>query len=323
MFKDLLTQPNTHLPFAVGTGLTCLDAVEDTNGGPHRLFMGGSCTNVLLILQTLGWQAAPIGQIGSDRAGDAVIEDIRRWPMTLDFLFQRDEVSTPIFVERVTPGGHSFSRECRSCGKTFSHFTPLTVSEMQGVIEQLPEQIDVCHVERVCESSLFLMQECKRRDALIHFDPNRTGDKAIFEECLQKADVLKYSHEKLPQLSESTLPKNITLQIETCGVTGLRYRFNPSGLKKDNWRNLPAAPCENFKDAAGSGDWLSATIVDSIGRGGTEHLHSLAQDEIEAILNRAMACSAQNCSYEGARGSLYTSVPILTGDDFCPYCGKS
>ena len=61
----------------------------------------------------------------------------------------------------------------------------------------------------------------------------------------------------------------------------------------------------DFVDACGSGDWLSATIINDLLNENIRSLESLTDGILEAALFRAQVNSAQNLAFAGARGSMY------------------
>ena len=72
---DLQIRKHKDSNLAMGTGFVALDIVE----GRSSTFgaAGGSCGNVMAMLAWMGWNSAPIGRLGTDAAGDYVIEEFR------------------------------------------------------------------------------------------------------------------------------------------------------------------------------------------------------------------------------------------------------
>ena len=95
----------------VGTGLICLDAVASQKH-VYKVFAGGSCLNVFVILNTLGWQVYPVGMIGRDTPASFILQDLRHWNVDTSFIFQNPRSTTPVYVQTITEQGHSFSSQC-------------------------------------------------------------------------------------------------------------------------------------------------------------------------------------------------------------------
>ena len=61
---------------------------------------------------------------------------------------------------------------------------------------------------------------------------------------------------------------------------------------------------EDIVDAAGSGDWCTATLIHRMGRTGAEPFTRSTGSAIEAALQDGQAAAAVNCGFRGARGAM-------------------
>ncbi len=310
-------QNNNHPPLIVGTGLICLDAIEPPNNGYYTLFAGGSCLNPLIILSTRGWHGFPIGMIGQDKAGDYVMNDTSAWPIDQRYILQRKDIQTPLYIQQIDNDGHRFIHTSPS-GKRYPSYEPLDTETMKQICDELPSNIDVCLIERVSPASIELIRACKARGAMVYLELNRTGEQNEFVECLKHADVFKYSQEKLSEIHELTDTFQIPLEIKTKGKEGLAYRHWQKTTYSE-WHHLPSILSENIIDAAGAGDWLTATLIDVIGKGGSKGFKAIPSDLYADYLNQGQQKSVENCKYIGARGLLYKNKIPLRGIGFCPY----
>jgi fructokinase len=134
------------------------------------------------------------------------------------------------------------------------------------------------------------------------FEPAGVDEPRLFDEAVAAAHILKYSNERLPRLADSTpRPEHLLLEIETCGLAGLRYRL-PAREHWD-WRHLKAIPAPYVADTAGAGDWCTSGFlfqVASVGRAGLERA---SPADLEGGLRFGQAAAAVACGYEGARGA--------------------
>lgn len=306
-----------HSPLIAGTGLICLDAIEPSNDGHYTLFAGGSCLNPLIILSTLGWHVFPIGKIGQDKAGDYVMQDMSAWPIDQRYVLQRKDTQTPLYIQQITEDGHRFIHTSPS-GKLYPSYEPLDTETMRRICDELPSKIDVCLIERVSPASIELILACKARGSMIYLELNRTGEQNEFVECLKQADVFKYSEEKLSGIHEITDTFQIPVEIKTKGSKGLAYRHWQESAYSE-WHHLAPILSDNLVDAAGAGDWLTATLIDAIGKGGREGFKTISSDLYAAYLNQGQRTSVENCKYIGARGLLYKNKIPIRGKGFCPY----
>ncbi len=307
---------------AIGTGLICLDAIEDRDRRTYLLAAGGSCLNVLVILHWLGWDTTIVGQVGADRAGDSVLKYLGRLGIERRFVHRRSTLGTPIYIERVAKERHTFSHACPDCHRKFADFEPVSEETVRNALAETASSPQVGYIDRVSPASVTLAESCKRRGALVYFEPNRIGDKRVFHQCLEQADILKYSREKLPGLKDAPETQAVPLAIETAGSEGLSYRWQ--GVNDHQpWRRISGAHCERFVDAAGAGDWLSAAILNRIVTNEQEAFRETKASAVHSALVDAQEVAASACETLGARGGMYEENPLETGDDFCPYCVPS
>ncbi|MCJ7656031.1 MAG: hypothetical protein MUO97_12185, partial [Dehalococcoidia bacterium] len=148
----------------------------------------------------------------------------------------------------------------------------------------------------------------KNSGAIVIFEPSRIRNDGIFEECLEIADIVKYSHEKKGYFRRALERVIVPLEIETLGSEGIRYRSG-NDTRYREWNTMPAYRIGNgIKDTAGSGDWCTAGIIHAICRFGRRHFENITHDDIQNAINFGQALAALNCHYIGARGLMY-NVP--------------
>lgn len=297
-------------PVCVGTGLVALDVV--INGSPEsppRLWAGGSCGNVLAILSYLRWESYPIARLGNDEAATKLLNDLEGCKVRTSLITQSVSGSTPIIIEKLsmTRNGtprHHFEWICPNCGTWLPKYKPVLAKSVEKIINEMPK-CQVFYFDRVTRSSIELAKANKTQGALIVFEPSGIKDKKLFSECLQIADIIKYSHERLGKTQELTQDISVPLEIETFGAEGLRYRLGCKDKRKIKWKTMLAYPVKKLKDAAGSGDWCSAGIIHLLGYDGRKSFEESNEKDIHSALSFGQALAALNCYYEGARGSMY------------------
>jgi fructokinase len=305
------------LPFAVngnkqvcsGTGLVALDVVYGINPqvGP-RIWAGGSCGNVLAILAYLGWHSIPVARLRHDSFARKLIDDLSQWEVDTSLICQEDTGATPIIIQKIISDGHGAPRHrfeftCPNCQSWLPRFRPIRARDVDHIVDEMP-QSSVFYLDRVTAGTLELARRNRERGALIVFEPSNIGDRRLFSKCLQITDILKYSHDRLGCYEELSRDINVTLQIETLGSEGLRYRRNKSNCQ-DNWKHIRSFSVSGVKDAAGSGDWCTAGLIHYLHVNERNELFDIHDKEIEEALYYGQALAALNCLYEGARGSMY------------------
>ena len=154
------------------------------------------------------------------------------------------------------------------------------------------------YFDRVSPASLRLAEKARNRGALVVFEPSSADAESKFQRAVDLCHVLKYSQERLGHLPDLPYPASPALIVETRGEAGLRYRW------EGRWSQLDAFPVEDIIDAAGSGDWCTATLIHRLGRIGAEPFTRSTDSAIEAALQDGQAAAAVNCGFHGARGAM-------------------
>jgi sugar/nucleoside kinase (ribokinase family) len=317
--SDLVQQPKkaTNLPAAFGTGLIALDVILDA-ASPRELVMaaGGTCGNVLAILSYLGWATFPVARLNGDAASEIVRADLKRWGVSLDFSSQTPTTATPIIVQTIRRDRHGspvhrFSLVCPVCGAWFPPFRAITRTAAYELIAALaatePSDFEprVFYFDRVSRGALILAEAFAARGAVIVFEPASVSDAKLFDEALSAAHILKYSHERLPNLAErQPAGRTLFLEIETRGSEGLRYRS--SLLQSQAWLTLPAVRAPQVVDTAGAGDWCTAGLLSQLAVTGMSGLADARPCDLAVGLRFGQAAAAIACGYVGARGAMYS-----------------
>ena len=298
-------------PIVVGTGLFALDVV--INGDPNlnpKLLAGGSCGNVLTILSYLGWKSYPIARLGNDIAAKEIKDDLQKFNVKLDFVENDENVCTPIIVEKICMHRngmptHRFLWVCPNCGKWLPRYRAVLVKTGRCLISKIPNA-KLFYFDRVSPGALELASNAKKQGALIVFEPPSINNKDLFNKAVQLSHVVKYTYKRANCLEKLFIKSLPILIVETLGAEGLRYRYKSSRRKRPKrWKSLPAFQVNNFRDAAGSGDWCTAGMLHLIGKNGANGLKKLSENCIVEALQFGQALAALNCRFEGARGGMY------------------
>ena len=298
------------MPVAAGTGLIALDVVIHTDAKePPRLYAGGTCGNVLAILSYLGWVSHPVARLNGDEASRYVLSDLRRWGVHTEFARTRPTADTPIVIQRFrrTADGevlHRFLWTCPNCGAWLPGYRPVHSAATGRILTKL-RQPNVFFFDRVSRAAIVLAKAYAERGVLVVFEPSGGGEPRLFREALSHAHILKYSNERMNELSGLNNATSPLLVVETLGSEGLRFRSRLPSCRTDGWRRIDACKVTSLKDPAGAGDWCTAGIVHVLGRAGIAGLHAVNETDLKRALDFGQALAAWNCQYEGARGGMY------------------
>lgn len=297
-------------PIAFGTGLIALDiVVTDQYGVRPRLWAGGTCGNVLLILAYLGWRTYPIAALGNDLAAQRVLEDMKRFRVNTRFLRRSAARHTPIVVEKIRTLGpraprHHFVWTCPKCGAWLPGYQAVLARDAREIVPRMAAP-SVFFFDRVSRGALELARASAEHGAVVVFEPSGIRDERLFLEAVELSHIVKYSHERLGHLQNSTRYKPPILEIETLGRDGLRYRCRPKPRVDEPWRQMDAYPIRELRDSAGAGDWCTAGIIHALAAEGVKQLRETSRERVEDALRLGQALSAVKCRYEGARGPMY------------------
>jgi len=298
------------VPTVVGTGLIALDVVVNhaTKAAP-KVFAGGTCGNVLTILSYLGWLSYPVARMDCDAASKHVLADFQKWGVQTDLCKCLPSVETPIVIQNIrrAPDGHNihrFSFTCPNCGAWLPGFKPVTTPTVEVVLARV-SQPKVYFFDRLSRAAVNLAKAYSDQGALIVFEPSGLGDPKLFQEVLQIVHVLKYSNERLNEMSDLHFAQTPLLTVETLGNEGLRYRSSIRGCKSSDWASLNAFSVKQVVDTAGAGDWCTAGLIHLLGTQGAAGFAKTSSSSLRDALLFGQALAAWNCQFEGARGGMY------------------
>lgn len=139
----------------------------------------------------------------------------------------------------------------------------------------------------------------KEKGSVIFFEPSsRGGDVKRFNQCVEVADVIKFSDQRIKDVEQFESYKD-KLFIQTQGAKGLSYRLN------SGWKHLEPVANDKVVDTAGAGDWTAAALINNLFKNKVMFgICNLLESDLETALNEAQKVGAESCSYEGARGMM-------------------
>ena len=294
-------------PICTGTGLVALDVIFSDKEKQPNFLAGGSCGNVLTILSYMGWSSYPIVRLGDDAEGKRIIEDIKKWKVKTKFIEKESGTDSPRIIERIFGGEkpkHRFYTKCEH-GKWLPSRKTFLLKSLEHIQNKIPKS-NVFYFDRATPSAYEIAVHLKNQGTIIVFEPPKfLQDDKTFLKCLKIANVVKHCYEQANDTEQSGI--NISLEIQTKGEEGLQYKAK--FLKQRNWKKLSAIPTDNLIDAAGSGDWLTAGLIDMLRT--HKSLEQVTEEKLEDALNFGQTLASLNCSFVGARGMMY----YLTKDE--------
>lgn len=297
-------------PICVGAGLLALDIIMNGNPkAPLKIYAGGSCGNVLTILSFLNWDSFPVARLKKNNASKKLLSDLINWKVNISLITQTPDGSTPIIIQRIKKDKngntvHTFQFRNPDNGEWLPSYKPVLGSEVESLTEKSPIP-SVYYFDRVNRSSIDLAKYYKEKGAVIFFEPSSMNESKQFEECLNVADIIKFSHERIKNYASLYPNQRVPLEIQTLGKDGVSYRFSHQ-LKSVKWTTVSSYKISYVVDSAGSGDWFSAGVISKIARSGSKGFKKCKEESINKALKYGQALGALNCFFDGARGLMYS-----------------
>lgn len=287
----------------VGAGLISLDVlIRDGQKVPVSFYVGGTCGNVMMILSHMGWDTYPIARLDGTKDARRILDDMEKNHVHTDFISTNDG-KTPVIVQRnfVNKDGiptHKFESR-NNIGRFYLDFKPLTLKQANQVLDNIGIVPKVFFFDRVAPAILKLATKYKEKGSVIFFEPSsRGGNVDLFDKCVEVADIVKFSDQRIKDLKQFDLYKG-KLFIQTRGARGLSYRLNT------DWIHIEPVMNENVVDTAGAGDWTAAALINNLYKDkALFKISGILESDLEAALNEAQKVGAESCSYEGARGMM-------------------
>jgi len=308
------TRTNAERKGIAGIGLIALDILLQNDSGVSSVAAGGTCGNVMAILSLLGWNASPVGRLMPDTCADTISTDLKAWGVNTSFLNLAPHAVAPAIVERLRLDSagipfHSFTFSCPWCGERLPSYQPVTIPSIRAATEALLDN-DVLFVDRASPGAVELALQFHAHGKIIVFEPSSSRVDHLFHKLLSISNVVKYSHERFPELEELVWPKERKLEVQTLGRGGLRFRTARQG-RVSAWQHLSAPVSKTVVDTCGAGDWATAGLIELLCKEGLGSLMGMSKEGVLNALGFAQRLGSWNCGYAGARGSMYTMSRTL------------
>ena len=242
---------------------------------PEGLFLGGAPFNVACHLRATGTPVAMVSRIGSDRLGKEVLRRAARYGVSTDLIQVDTELATGfVRVDIDTSGNPSYEILAPAAWDAIETNDELVARAQNAraiVFGTLAQRNTTSHQT---------IRALWKTEALIVFDVNLRApfeDRAIVEESLQRADVVKLSAEELTQVAEwfdlrGEFEARIRALASTFGCDVVCVTRGSKGaalLHGDAFTEHPGYEVE-VKDTVGAGDAFLAVLLAGLLSGATD-----------------------------------------------------
>lgn len=140
---------------------------------------------------------------------------------------------------------------------------------------------------------------------LIYFEPESDADKKKFLKAVEVSDIVKFSHEKVDDLSFFEQYKD-KLFIRTMGAEGLE--FNLCGV---GWVKVASVANDNVVDWKGAGDWTTSQFIACLCEREVLSIDQMKIDSIQECLEISCKTASRSVSFMGSKGMIDAEMKII------------
>lgn len=265
--------------------------------------VGNTCGNVATILPYLGVQTFPIGHFDLSEQGLKIKADLQRYGADVRFVENSESGGTTLLRcthkrDKMT-GEHTTSFRATSPGSRFPKRRFIRVrDEAPAFIEALDFVPDVFFFDAAEAGLRYLASELRQRGTLVYFEPESDADKKKFTKAIEVSDIIKFSHEKVGDLSfVEQYPDK--LFIRTMGAEGLEFNLCGKG-----WVKVASVQNDNVVDWEGAGDWTTSQFIACICERDMLSISQMTTDSVKESLEIACKTASRSVSYLGSKGMI-------------------
>ena len=265
--------------------------------------VGNTCGNVATILPYLGVQTFPIGHFDLSEQGLQIKNDLQRYGADIRFVENSENGGTTLLRcthkrDKMT-GEHTTSFRATSPGSRYPKRRFIHVSgEAPAFMESLDFVPDVFFFDAAEAGLRYLAGELRKRGTLVYFEPESDADKKKFLKAIDVSDIVKFSHEKVGDLSFVEQYHN-KLFIRTLGAEGLEFNLCGQG-----WVRVASFPNDNVVDWEGAGDWTTSQFIACLCERDILSVAKMTIDSVKECLEIACETASRSVSYLGSKGMI-------------------
>ncbi len=287
-----------------GAGFVTLDVLLGAEDKLAYSGIGGSTGNVLSIMAFLGWDSVPLVNLGRDRVGAAIHREFAEVGADVRHIKLDRNLTSPLLYQFAGSPHEAprYSFACPVCGRA-RRFNEDLVDSGGETFTQCAAEANVFFFDRVTHGTVRMALAARAGGALVFFEPSAMSpDRALFNEALKSAHVVKYSADRIRDPFTDVLPWG-AVEIQTMGARGLKFRKH---CLASDWVELPALRTGLVADTSGAGDWCTAGFLhafEAFRLGGSE-LQDMSYNEIYHSLRVGQSIAALSVAHIGARGLM-------------------
>lgn len=280
-------------------GFSANDYLIENDGPILGPFLGGSAANVAAILASFGLKVSFVGMVGDDEGGAVVLRELKQFGVDTRAILKNPIIGTPFCYEILETiddlyVGHTFETSTLDKQKISQKYSRYDRDKLPSFIKN--GKFNAIYINKQ-DPFIFDMYT---DDSIIYYEPDYIDDIYIHHKIASMCHVLKYSHTQFADCGVDIACAAQRLVIETFGARGATFRDGQEG----HWIHIHLDKAR-IVDAAGAGDWFSASILAGLLEKWSSTRH-YSQEELLVMIRHAMDTAGRASMYRSALGLLRT-----------------
>lgn len=279
-------------------------------------YPGGAPANAAVAVSKLGGNAKFLGQVGHDQFGEFLIDALENYGVDTSLTLVHPTAKTALaFVLLDEQGERSFAfRRCDTADIAW-HESQLNQSWFAdtSVLHFCSNTLTDASITHITQK---INQMARELGALISFDvnlrhnlwPDKQADRAIVNELVRNADIVKFSKEEFDYLSGGS-PQNYITDILNARVDLVLITDggNPIEIISTNWQSTISPPDCDVVDTTGGGDAFIGALLFGLAQQASVKECLNNQILVSRLVHFAAHCGAIAVSRHGA----FPALPVF------------
>lgn len=269
--------------------------------------VGGTCGNVMCMMQHLGWDARPQVKLTHGIEGQKLAASLKHFGCDMRYvtLVEGGGFSGWECTHRRNRhtgehemGHHSYGPE----GSRFRRITELRAKdEVPALLSKIKDDTpDVYFFDHNEAGPRAIALALREKGTLIYYECENCKEKAKFLKCIDVADIIKFSDENVPDLNFcKEFPSK--LFVQTQGGKGMIFRLPHCS----EWVHIEPVAIEKVVDWEGCGDTITAVFLNELGKMGLPRVSELTSNQVKSALEVATRKASECTQYYGAKGWVH------------------
>ena len=271
--------------------------------------VGNTCGNVACTLPYLGVQTFPIAHLDLSDQGIKIKEDLQRYGADVRFVENSAQGGTTLLRcthKRDNATGNRITTfRATSPGSQFPKRKYLRArDEAPALLERLDFVPDIFFFDAAEAGLRYLASQLRKKGTLVYFEPESDADQKKFLKAVEVSDIVKFSHEKVTDLSFVTKYTN-KLFIRTLGAEGLEFNLCGQG-----WVKINSPQNKNVVDTEGAGDWTTSQFIADICEKDILSISQMTVENLTPCLTHACKTASHSVSYLGSKGMIVDGMYV-------------